>query len=244
LTGRAKLMGKRVTRSVSLWSGGKCYPASMTDALRMPDRVLVDRLLAGDPEAADLFVTRFNGLVWAILVRSFRLRDDQREDLFQEVFVRLWEQDYRRIRMWSGDGDLASYLAPIVRHLALDRLRRSDRREQPYPDPEGPAGDPASGEPDPLELAWVQEQRDAVDRAVDGLIERDRELYRLRYEEQATYEEISRRLAITVNNVGVRLARLTERLRKAVGAAASVAPKGTIQAEGTVRFPSPGSSPE
>jgi len=188
----------------------------MTDALRIPDRVLVDRLLAGDPEAADLMVTRFNGLVWAILVRSFRLRDHQREELFQEVFVRLWEQDYRRIRMWSRAGDFASYLAPIVRHLALDRLRRPDEREQPLPDPEGPGDDPATGEPDPLELARIQEQREAVERAVNGLAAGDRELYRLRYAEQASYQEISLSLEITVNNVGVRLARLTEKLRKAV----------------------------
>jgi RNA polymerase sigma-70 factor (ECF subfamily) len=216
----------------------------MTDALRIPDRVLVERLLAGDSEAADLMVTRFSGLVWSILVRRFRLRDDQREELFQEVFVRLWEQDYRRIRMWSGEGDFASYLAPIVRHLALDRLRHPDGREQPLPDPEGPGEDPATGEPDPLELARIHEQRAAVERAVTGSAAADRELYRLRYEQQASYREISLTLKITVNNVGVRLARLTEKLRKAVEADTPEFSKRTVGARGAVRSTPPGSSPE
>ena len=82
-------------------------------------------------------------------------------------------------------------------------------REPAVADPEGPGDDPTTGEPDPLELARIQEQREAVERAVTCLAAGDRELYRLRYAEQASYQEISLSLEITVNNVGVRLARLT-----------------------------------
>ena len=127
----------------------------MPDALHFPDRVLVDRLLAGDPEAADHFVTRFSRLVWAVLVRDVGMVHPQGDDVFQELFLRLWEDDYRRLRNWPGEGDFAGYLVPIVRHLAIDHVRgRRPERENPLPRPDE-QDEPSTSEPDAEELAQL-----------------------------------------------------------------------------------------
>jgi RNA polymerase sigma factor (sigma-70 family) len=179
----------------------------MPDALQLPDRVLVDRLLDGDPEAADLFVTRFTRLVWAILAREFpSLSHEQKEDLYQTVFARLWDDDYRRLRAWTGEGNLAGYLAVTVRHLALDYVRRSNR-ERPELDAEPAADDPA-----PDELAWLEEQRALVRQLLEDCSEQDRRIYDLRVAGRS-YEEIAAELDVTVNLVGVRLNRLVKKLR-------------------------------
>jgi len=199
----------------------------MSNALHTSDRVLVERLFAGETEAADHFVTRFSQLVWAVLVRDFRISPDLRDDLYQDVFLRLWEDDYRRLRLWSGEGSLASYLGPIVRHLAIDRLRtRLPERENPIPQADDQEH-PSSSEPSPEELTWLEEQRFAVEQALEVLDERDRALYRLRYVEERPYIEIAGELDATVNHVGVLLSRLTRQLQKALAEGTGASPGRT-----------------
>ena len=183
------------------------------------DQELISRVIDCDPAAADLFVLRFSRFVWAILVRSFRLPQTQAEEIYQEVFLRLWEDDYRRLALWSGQGSFASYLGPIVRHLALDALRAQGRR-QPLDGSEDRQGqEHRQSEPGAEELALVQEQRRAVEQALEGLGERDRELYRRRFGCEESYKEIAAAMGMTVNHVGVALKRLEVRLSGLVNAA-------------------------
>jgi RNA polymerase sigma-70 factor (ECF subfamily) len=152
-------------------------------------------------------------------VRDVGMVHPQGDDVFQELFLRLWEDDYRRLRNWSGEGDFAGYLVPIVRHLAIDHVRgRRPERENPLPRPDE-QDEPSTSEPDAEELAQLEEQFDAIEQALGGLSDRDRELYRLRYLEERPYAEIAVELEITVNHVGVLLSRLTTNLRAAVAAA-------------------------
>ena len=181
-----------------------------------PDRELIDQVVDSDPEAADLFVLRFSRFVWAILVRSFRLKDAEAQEIYQDVFLRLWEDDYRRLRLWSGQGDFVSYLGPIVRHLALDMLRAQGRRRPLEGQEEEQEEEPRTTEPDPEELVAVRERRALLERAVEGLAGRNRELYRLRFERERSYKEIAEALGLTVNHVGVALKRLEKRLGRLV----------------------------
>ena len=181
-----------------------------------PDRELIDQVVDSDPEAADLFVLRFSRFVWAILVRSFRLKDAEAQEIYQDVFLRLWEDDYRRLRLWSGQGDFVSYLGPIVRHLALDMLRAQGRRLPLEGREEEREEEPRATEPSPEELVVVRERRALLERALEGLAGRNRELYRLRFERERSYKEIAEALGLTVNHVGVALKRLEKRLGRLV----------------------------
>lgn len=182
---------------------------------QVSDRALIQRVIDGDPQAAELFVARFTRLVWWILFHQIRLAHESAEEVYQDVFVRLWEDDYRRLRVWSGEGDLAAYLAPIVRHRALDYINaaktRSERQIRDEPQPE--AADECPG---PEERIRVEQQRSRLERAVAGLAEKDRTLYELRFVRGLSYRQIARDCDITVNNVGVRLNRLVEMLRTIV----------------------------
>ena len=209
------------------------------------DRQLIDRVLAGDSRAADAFVTRFTRLVWAILIRQTGLAAGQIEDVYQEVFVRLWEDGYRRVRNWSRNGDFAAYLAPIVRHLALDALRRSPGdRERPLPAPDETDTEPVVGEPGPDELAHIGQRRGLLEQALLRLSVQDNELYELRFVQELSYLEISEQMGITINNVGVRLTRLVDRLKRSCLAEMPGKPGQTPRGRGAVRLPGPSPSTE
>lgn len=170
-------------------------------------------VLEGDSEAADLFVLRFSKFIWAILVRHMQISSDDAEEIYQEVFVRLWEDGYRRLRTWSGRGDLASWLAPLVRHLASDHFRKS---EPEVSDTDREGRQIGQVDPDPEVQILITETRAVLQKALMALPDADQELLRLRFFEARTYKEIAGLLQITVSNVGVRLSRVLERLRSLV----------------------------
>ena len=58
----------------------------------LTDAELVKRCRAGDPEAWNALVERFSRYVYAICVKGFRLKEEDAEDVFQDVFTRVYTQ--------------------------------------------------------------------------------------------------------------------------------------------------------
>ncbi len=171
------------------------------------DRELIDAVVRGEPGAADRFVDQFSAFVWAVLARDLGVPRDQAGDLYQELFERLLENDYRRLIMWRGEGSFVSYLGPIVRRLAYDRLRA--RKEVQ----EGEEGrEIADPQPGPEDLAVVEEEQAFLMDALAALKPRDRALIAKRHLEELSYKEIAREMGLTVNHVGVALGRAEKRL--------------------------------
>ena len=76
-------------------------------ATEATDAELVARCRDGEQDAWAELVDRFSGYVYAILARGFRMADSQAEDVFQEVFARLYERldsirDDAAVRSWIG----------------------------------------------------------------------------------------------------------------------------------------------
>jgi len=101
------------------------------------DAELVARCRAGDQGAWNELVERFSRYVYAIAVQGFRLPPPDAEDVFQEVFARVYEH-LDRLR---SDEAIRPWIAQLTRRLCIDRLRGSGR-ESPVEDENGvePAG--------------------------------------------------------------------------------------------------------
>ncbi len=186
------------------------------------DRQLVDSILAGDPQAWEKIVQRFSGMVWRILRGRFNLSEDDAADPFQEIFLAIQKDDFRRIRQWRGKAPLDAYMAVVMSRLAQDVLRAARRAQGLTQDVaterEGEGGtsapDPPDPGPDPLAVRELAERRHAVNTCRERLAPRDQELIKLRYDLELQYRAIGKRLQMTVNNVGVALSRAEERLRQ------------------------------
>ena len=90
------------------------------------DGELVARCRTGDDEAWHALVERFSRYVFAICVQGFRLPSADAEDVFQEVFARVYEH-LERLR---SDEAIRPWIAQLTRRLCIDRLR-SGGRERP-----------------------------------------------------------------------------------------------------------------
>ena len=169
------------------------------------EQALVAALILGEAEAADVFVRRWSPMIHAIVTQDFRLSDADAGDVFQAVFERLWEDDYRRLRLWNGRGSLGGYLRTLVRNLLIDRLRVQHDCPEPAPEPPGEHEDAAGG-------LLRDEQAECIREAVGQLGERDQRLIRLRHWREASYRDIAAAEGMSLTNVGVALLRAERRL--------------------------------
>jgi len=138
---------------------------------------------------------------------AFRYAKDRTEadDIAQDSMVRAW----RKRHTLRNSEARKSWLATIVRNEALREFAR--RRPDPSDTLEF-----AHGSEDERVLATVE--RADLHAALERLNQRDRQLVRLRYDEDMTQEAIARRLGIPLGTVKVRLHRVRAKLRREIGA--------------------------
>ena len=82
------------------------------------DAELVQRCRTGDDNAWRELVDRFSRYVYAISVQGFRLPQQDAEDVFQEVFARVYE----RLGSLRDDEAVRPWIAQLTRRLCIDRL--------------------------------------------------------------------------------------------------------------------------
>jgi RNA polymerase sigma factor (sigma-70 family) len=92
-------------------------------AVTVTDAELVARCRAGDQSAWNELVERFSRYVYAIATQGFRLQGHDAEDVFQEVFARVYEH-LDRLR---SDEAIRPWIAQLTRRLCIDRLRAGGR---------------------------------------------------------------------------------------------------------------------
>jgi RNA polymerase sigma factor (sigma-70 family) len=171
-------------------------PAEATDA------ELVARCRTGDQAAWAELVERFSGYVYAILSRGFRMPDHRAEDIFQEVFARLYE----RLDTVRDDAAIRSWIGQTTRRLAIDAYRASRH--------EGPPHDelPDAGELDPR-LERLNEALD-VRRAMSALPDRCDEILTRFFIRDESYRTIGESLDMPSGTIASRISRCLARLRE------------------------------
>src|SRR5262245_55260514 len=121
------------------------------------------------------------------------------EDTVQEAFMKLHAQfaEVREPRRW---------LYRTVHNLALNQRRRESRIVplQPVDALDEPASSPDTADPEPLPdeqiIRW--EGIGLVRLSLGALDERSREVVRLKFEENLSYNQISERTGLTTGHVG------------------------------------------
>jgi RNA polymerase sigma factor (sigma-70 family) len=185
----------------------------------MDDADLIRGVLAGYPGAEARFVGQFLPCIAAV-VRNKGVPKSDREDLVQEVLLRLWEDDKRRLRRWQerGSGSLAAYLYVVTERLIIDCCwrhhpvpgGRSEVRQKAVGWAFDEATDPAQ---DVVAACLTRQQAAAILTTIGELPTRDAALIRRRHIAGQSYREIAAAMGMTVNHVGVALARAESRLR-------------------------------
>jgi RNA polymerase sigma-70 factor (ECF subfamily) len=175
----------------------------MSRAATLSDAELVRACRAGDPEAWNELVERYSRYVYAIAVRGFRLDDEDAEDVFQDVFTRV----YTRLDSLRDDDALRPWIAQLTRRRCLDAL--ASRGRETAVDEE---------ELRPEESADLAEVEEAfvVREALAGLSETCQDMLDRFFARDQSYKTIADELAIPSGTIASRIARCLGRLKQAL----------------------------
>jgi RNA polymerase sigma-70 factor (ECF subfamily) len=128
----------------------------------------------------------------------------------EDVTALAFERAYRkRSRFSARRGSPEAWVFGIARNAALDELRKLKRRARLESEPAD------AWSPGPDEEAERAFRREEVRAALASLDPRDRDLVALKFAGGLSNGEIARVLGISETNVGSRLYRAVEKLRKA-----------------------------
>jgi len=175
------------------------------------DLRFLQRCIASEPGAWREFVERFGPTVYALARRCLRQHgrpgdDAETQDIVQDVMLALMRRNFRLLRNYDPTYTVKTYLGVIAR-TEVHRLLRK-RRPQPVAEVEE-RGD-EEGSPD--DSAAAGEEREAVQRALDELPDRDAEILRLRFYREKDYRAIAGIMGIPESSVGQTLYRAKRKL--------------------------------
>jgi RNA polymerase sigma-70 factor, ECF subfamily len=169
---------------------------------------LMQRVQAGEPAALDEVLKSY----WPLLVAyadRFLHDPDAAEDLVQEVFLRFWE----RRGEWTASERLSSFLYRITRNLALNecrrlriRLRWLERRRR----------DETPRVITPIHDLEFTELGIAVEKAIEALPPRRREVFVLARLHDLSYSEIAEVMGISPQTVANQMSAALADLRQSL----------------------------
>jgi RNA polymerase sigma factor (sigma-70 family) len=165
------------------------------------DADLVARCRSGDAAAWHELVERFSRYVYAIAIQAYRLSIEDAEDVFQEVFTRVYEH----LDGLRSDEAVRPWIGQLARRLCVDRLRAAARL-QAGQDPLEPAGLDAR-------LERVEESL-AVHDALSRLSPECREILDRFFGRDESYRTIGEALDLPFGTIASRISRCLARLRQ------------------------------
>ena len=182
------------------------------------DQQLVDRVLAGNKNAFNLLVLRYQHRV-AALISRFIHDAAEVEDVSQEAFIKA----YRALPLFRGDSAFYTWLYRIAVNTAKNHLVSRSRRP--------PASDVDVEEAELIEIGAVlrdienpegrlatDKLKQAIDEAIEELPEDLRTAFTLREFSGLSYEDITEVMDCPVGTVRSRIFRAREAIDKKIRA--------------------------
>ena len=180
--------------------------------MRSDDIALIQRILAGDENAFESLIRKYQKQVHALAFR--KVGDFQTaEDITQETFL----QVHQKLATLNDPAKFSGWLYAIVNHLCIawyrkNRLQTKSLQEIHISEIETDAYSQYIATEHAKTTA--EAQRDLVKKLLAKLKESDREVITLHYFEEITSAEIGEYLGVSENTIKSRLHRARQRLQK------------------------------
>jgi RNA polymerase sigma-70 factor (ECF subfamily) len=184
------------------------------------DRLLIERVQAGDMKAAEAIFRRYHAPIYGLVSRMMR-KGPETEDLVQDVFLKT----FKGIGGFKGASSFKTWLYQIATNTCLNQLARAERKYI-HDSLEQSTGDDgeltwgerlASSDPQPEETALAAEVFRRVDEAIDKLSPEFKAVLILRDMHDFTYDDMARALDLNIGTVKSRLARARKQVQQWIG---------------------------
>lgn len=194
------------------------------------DRRTLDAALEdlSDEEILEILYRDFSSYVYSLIkakFQSYRLPDDEIDDCFMEIILKISEKGCRRIRQFKGESTFKTYLTVLCRNLITDYIRKelrnrkriqlvesfTDELETKRIRNERPVENP--------ETQYLKKERNksahrawhTIEQEIERLPHGEKLIAKLRFKKNMTYREIDSFLGI--ENGRYQLSRIVQKIR-------------------------------
>ena len=180
--------------------------------MKIDDVELIQRILAGDGDAFESLIKKYQKQVQALAFR--KVGDFQTaEDITQETFLRV----YQKLATLNDPAKFSAWLYAIVNHLCIAWHRKNRLQTEPLQEIHiSETETDAYSRYVAVEHAktTAEMQRDLVRKLLTKLKEGDQEVITLHYFEEMTSSEIGAHLGVSENTIKSRLHRARQQLKR------------------------------
>jgi len=177
------------------------------------DDDIVALLRERDQKSIELIAERYERLLRYIAVTILRDRETEVEECINDVYLKVWTHG---VEFDLEKASLRTWLKAITRNTALNYLRKASRREEfeetGEEDPLRPGSMDDSNNPERRMI--FQEEVQALERVLNDLKKKDRELVLRRFYYLQSTRQIAEAMQMSENAVDSRLSRLKKKIRK------------------------------
>jgi len=185
------------------------------------DRELLKACFSGDRVAWERFVEAYSKLVYYSIHQTCRVKgiapeQDEVGDIYGDVFLSLFEDDFARLRSLRGKNDctLASWIRLIASRKTLDFLREQGRRSRLLDSAGSLVSEDIPAKED-TELAILDKERAELARKAMLRLKSDEiNFLHLYYERELAPERIAEILGITTSTVYSKKNRIREKIKR------------------------------
>ncbi len=159
------------------------------------DRILVQWALEGDNSAFEFLIMRYSESINRLLVS--RLRGDaaqEVDDLMQESFIKV----YINLHRYDPKYTFGQWIYTIARNTAIDLQRR---RQDEFSLDDRFTTPPEERSPNPEQSIINSQKRTEIEDGISYLSPRHQELFRMRFLDEYSYEEIAEKLKMPLGSV-------------------------------------------
>ena len=184
----------------------------------MLDQELVERCLSKVPGAWEAFVDRFGRLIFWSIERAlgrcqFPYNQQDLEDLFQQVFLLLWE---KKLRDAKGIQKLSTWLVIVTHRIVLDYVKAQRSIKRRVVAEQIDVEQLVSSVEDPSRSVERKEAGEILDELLNGFSAKEQAVLRLNLVEEKTHSEIAELLKLPIGSVSSLIKRVKEKWAQAL----------------------------
>lgn len=174
--------------------------------MTITDQHYINLVNNGDTNAFAILVDRYKDLVFTLAIRLLKNREEA-EEVSQDTFIKA----YKSLVKFKGDSKFSTWIYKIAYNTSLDRIKKNkkhfnDVQIDEFTEHQIKTIDSA------LDNLETQERNQSIKDCIALLPKDDGFLITLYYFDELTFEEISKVVDMTANNVKVKVFRIRKKL--------------------------------
>lgn len=189
----------------------------LSEKARYDHQLVQKAVQEGDQKAYAELMDRYRDSIYYMLLKMVNNRDDA-DDLTVEAFGKA----FKRLHQYTPDYAFSTWLFKIASNNCIDHIRKKKKNlysidnEQENEEGDQIAIDIKAGNLDPEEKVMKKQKVDRMREVVEQLKPKYRELVKLRYFEEYSYDEIAEEMELPLGTVKAQLYRAREFLQNII----------------------------